>query len=207
MNIVTSGIQEPDRLAPSTLEAMRLAQEEAIRMQAQAIYPEHLLLGVIAQGENKAARMLCRCGMDMQAIRVQATGVFGSQYAGTDSNDLSMSGEALECIEWAVLQSAWVLPEHLVLSVLHHPRMHRFLSPFSASLDILQGYLTKEINPSTTSTLPTRLCPSCRKEALPHWKHCAYCGASLVCTCSSCGSPYPDIEGAQFCFECGSSLE
>ena len=102
MNIVTTGLQEPDRLAPATHEAIRLAQEEAVRMRTQAVYPEHLLLGVIAQGENKAVKMMCRCGMDMPAIRVRATEVFGSQYVGTDSTNLPLSKESLECIEWAI---------------------------------------------------------------------------------------------------------
>ena len=151
MNIVTTGLLEPDRLAPSTHEAIRLAQEEAVRMQAQVVCPEHLLLGVVAQGENKAAKMMCRCGMDMLTIRVRATQVFGSQYVGADSSDLPLSKESLECVEWAIslvvryMQPVLVMPEHLVLGVLRHPRIQSFLNPFSSSVEILRGYLSREM--------------------------------------------------------------
>jgi len=312
MNIVTTGLQEPDYLAPSTHEAIRLAQEEAVRMQARAVYPEHLLLGVIAQGENKAAKMMCRCGMDMQAIRVRASEVFGSQYVGTDNTDLPLSQESLRCIEWAIsvvshIDAALVLPEHLVLGVLRHPRMRYFLMPFSSSVELLQGYLIKEMEAAVTQNVedplstpaeigeqegvvedfmlrreiqkepnvaishikierpaadqvivtiytakpgivigkrgekvrklqslleaitrkrvrlniveirqkevaaslasPPKRCPACKKEALPGWKHCAYCGASLARTCPNCGAAQPEVEDAQYCFECGSPLE
>jgi Double zinc ribbon/Clp amino terminal domain, pathogenicity island component/KOW motif len=232
MNIVTTGLQEPDRLAPSTHEAIRLAQEEAVRMQARAVYPEHLLLGVIAQGENRAAKMMCRCGMDMQAIRVRASEVFGSQYVGTDNTDLPLSQESLQCIEWAtklVMRHVWaalVLPEHVVLFVLRHPHMRYFLAPFSSSVELIHGYLTKEMRTpllrNIEDPLPTpaymgghqgvvnlssERCPACKKEALPGWKHCAYCGASLARTCPNCGAAQPEVEDAQYCFECGSPLE
>jgi len=229
MNIVTTGLQEPDRLAPATHEAIRLAQEEAVRMRTQAVYPEHLLLGVIAQGENKAVKMMCRCGMDMPAIRVRATEVFGPQYVGTDSTNLPLSKESLECIEWAISllarygQFALVFPEHLVLGVLHHSRMRQFLTVFSSSIELLQGYLTKGMGldlpgrsvqvwdreiATTASVSPSaKKCPSCKKEALSHWKHCAYCGTSLARTCLNCGAPLPEINDARFCFECGSPLE
>lgn len=313
MNIVATGLQEPDRLAPSTHEAIRLAQEEAVRMQAQAVYPEHLLLGVIAQGENKAAKMMCRCGMDMPAIRVRATEVFGSQYMGTANTNLPLSKESLGCIEWAIsvvtrrVHPALVLPEHLVLGVLRHPRMKQFLAPFSSSVELMQGYLTREMwtdliqNSEDLLSTPTEIreqegaaedfmlrreiqkepnaaishikierpaadqvivtiytakpgimigkrgekvhklqswleaitrkhirlniveirqrevatpfaspgkrCPACKKETLPGWKHCAYCGASLARTCPNCGAAQPEVEEAQYCFECGTPLE
>jgi ATP-dependent Clp protease ATP-binding subunit ClpA len=59
-----------DRFAPSTLEALNLAQQEATRMEANAVYPEHLLLGVIAQGESKAAKQLCFVGMVFVVINL-----------------------------------------------------------------------------------------------------------------------------------------
>jgi ATP-dependent Clp protease ATP-binding subunit ClpA len=195
------------------------------------VYPEHLLLGVIAQGENKAAKMMCRCGMDMPAIRVRATEVFGSQYVGIDNTNLPLSQESLQCIEWAIklvmrhMQAALVLPEHVVLFVLRHPHMRYFLTPFSSSVELIHGYLTKEMRtlllqyvedppaPARVEeqqgvvNLRSKRCPACKKEALPGWKHCAYCGASLARTCPNCGAPRPEVEGAKFCFECGSLLE
>jgi len=53
----------------------------------------------------------------------------------------------------------------------------------------------------------TNLCPSCKSVVPVQWYRCAYCGTSLARVCSKCGAPLPEVEGAKFCFECGSSLE
>lgn len=76
------------------------------------------------------------------------------------------------------------------------------------------GIQSEHLHADVLSPLPTlsvesvylHLCPSCRREMRPNWKHCVYCGASLATVCSRCGAPLPDIEGARFCFECGSEL-
>src|SRR5437762_2660768 len=66
MSTVTTGMHdpEPNGLEPATTEAISMAHNEAARMGAIEVYPEYLLLGVIAQGENKAAKLLCMYGMD-----------------------------------------------------------------------------------------------------------------------------------------------
>jgi hypothetical protein len=228
MNTVTS-MQNPDRFASSTLESLNMAQQEALRMSANAVHPEHLLLGVIAQGENKAAKLLCLSGMDMPALRIRSTEIFTKHYTDADAttDSLTFTGEAQECIEGAMTlaettRSSQVLPEHLVLRILHHEKMQEFLIPFLPTLNRLIANLAEgmglvpEISerrqvreeaksymamPATIST-----CPSCQRAVRPGWKHCVFCGAALAKICPKCGTPGPQIEGARFCFECGSSL-
>ena len=53
----------------------------------------------------------------------------------------------------------------------------------------------------------TRPCPSCKRTTQPGWKHCMYCGTFLVKVCPHCNVILPDIDGVQFCFECGSPLK
>lgn len=50
-------------------------------------------------------------------------------------------------------------------------------------------------------------CPACKREVSPRWKHCVYCAASLEKACPRCGAPRAQVEGARFCFECGTPLE
>ena len=50
-------------------------------------------------------------------------------------------------------------------------------------------------------------CPSCSRLVLPDWKHCVYCGTSLVKVCSACGAAQPMLRDARFCLECGKALE
>ena len=51
----------------------------------------------------------------------------------------------------------------------------------------------------------TKLCLSCKREALSSWKYCIYCGALLVKACLTCGYPHIEVEGARYCFACGSA--
>ena len=49
----------------------------------------------------------------------------------------------------------------------------------------------------------TKLCLSCKYEVLSGWKYCIYCGASLAQVCPNCGTLFMQVEGARYCFECG----
>jgi len=227
MSTVTS-MQNPDRFASSTLESLNMAQQEALRMGADAVYPEHLLLGVIAQGENRAAKLLCLSGMDMPALRIRAMEVFSTHYAATNTEDLAFTKETQECLEGAMTlaettRSSQVLPEHLVLRVLHHEKMQEFLTPFLPALNRLIANLAEgmglvpdvsmrrqvreAVKSYTTTPMTQSTCPSCKREVRPGWKHCVFCGTSLARFCPQCSAPYPDVEGARFCFECGHQLE
>ncbi|HET9922358.1 MAG TPA: AAA family ATPase, partial [Ktedonobacteraceae bacterium] len=166
MATVANDMQESegnDWLAPETREAVELARQEALRLQSPLVYPEHLLLGVIAQGNNKAAPALCNAGLDMQAIRVQAEKVFGAQYTGLSghSDELSLSPEAQDCLDCAtslVLMTRFahplhVLPQHLVLVILYHERMQPFFAPFATSLKALRLQLTQGLEPALRGSI------------------------------------------------------
>jgi ATPase family associated with various cellular activities (AAA)/Double zinc ribbon/Clp amino terminal domain, pathogenicity island component len=139
---------EPDRLAPETQEALNLAQQEAVNMGANQVHLEHLLLGVIAQGQSKAARWLCFSGMDMPAVRVRATEVFGAHYTDTGNGNITFSTESYQCLAIAVRQleiahSLPIVPEHLVMVVLCHSEMKTFLEPWASSLNRLRKQLAE----------------------------------------------------------------
>jgi hypothetical protein len=221
-----------DRFAPSTLEALNLAQQEATRMEANTVYPEHLLLGVIAQGESKAARQLCFVGMDMPALRLNATEFFKPHYTSAPKGELTFSSGVHDCLRQSIVlaeqsKAPLVLPEHVVLSVLNYGPMQAFFTPFIASLNRLIAELSEEVRgaqeksprqkvrealqpytvpPSVPSVSRSHLCPSCNREAQPTWKHCVFCGAALERLCPKCGTPQAQIEGARFCFACGTQL-
>jgi len=55
----------------------------------------------------------------------------------------------------------------------------------------------------TQPAAQTKQCLSCNNEALSNWKYCIYCGASLAQVCSNCGTLLVQVEGARYCFECG----
>lgn len=148
---------EPDRFAPSTHVALGLAQREVSHLQAATVYPEHLFLGLIAQGDSRVVKVLSNLGLDLQAIRVRVLEAFGKPVEdGPNIIDLDLSKESLECIEWAVsfalsMRSPLVFPEHLLLSVLRHQRMRLLLAPLLPSLDTLLASLTEGMGTAYTS--------------------------------------------------------
>ncbi len=64
--------QKLDRFTPATQEALRIAQREAARMEATSIDPEHLLLGIILQGDERVMNLLGALGIDVQTARRRA---------------------------------------------------------------------------------------------------------------------------------------
>ena len=122
-----------DRLATSTRTAIQFAQQEAIRMQAPEVRPEHLLLGVLRQGEDGVGQVLRDLGIDIQAVRAGVSTVLGSDgYHELDDINWPLSVDALACLEWAstfaaYLHSDYVLPGHLLVSALRHPSMQPLL--------------------------------------------------------------------------------
>jgi hypothetical protein len=52
----------------------------------------------------------------------------------------------------------------------------------------------------------TKLCLSCKREALATWQFCIYCGASLTKACPNCGASHVEVEGARYCFSCGTDI-
>jgi predicted RNA-binding protein with RPS1 domain len=137
-----------------------------------------------------------------------------SRDVGEGKAGLPFSQESLECLDWAIsfakhVHSTVAYPDHLLLSILLQKRIQSILLTILPSPEALLSYFTGGITPgdAKSASFQSGVCPSCKQPILPGWKHCVYCGASLARICPKCGAPYPEIEGAQFCFECGGPLE
>jgi ATPase family associated with various cellular activities (AAA)/Double zinc ribbon/Clp amino terminal domain, pathogenicity island component len=136
LNTITNEIHSQtfdfELLASSAQAVIRLAQHEAIKMNAPEVYPEHLFLGVLRQDEVEVAIVLKDIGLDIEEIQAQVAETFGNlNYEGT-KNNLLFSRESLVCFEWAVsfatqMNSSLIFPKHLILSVLRHPRIQPLL--------------------------------------------------------------------------------
>src|SRR6204780_3661794 len=65
---------------PFTERARRsivLAQEEAQRLGNNYIGPEHILLGIISEGESLAAKVLETLGVNLAKVRKEVEGIVG----------------------------------------------------------------------------------------------------------------------------------
>src|SRR2546421_4882892 len=93
-----------DRFAAPARRALLNAQQQAVQMQAQEVYPEHLLLGILAQDDDEAAEVLSRLGMNLQVLRAQAASIFESSTSVSSDAPpiLPLTHEAHACLDWAI---------------------------------------------------------------------------------------------------------
>src|SRR5437763_14106811 len=93
-----------DRFTSLARQVLQSAQHQACQMQAQEVYPEHLLLGVLAQDDDETAEVLSRLGMNMQVLRAQVASTFGSitPVSSEAHPVLPLAQEAGACLDWAI---------------------------------------------------------------------------------------------------------
>lgn len=66
---VLIGFAEASPLTPRARKVLELARHEAVRSGDRAVGTEHVLLGLIAEGEGVAAQVLVRMGADLRRVR------------------------------------------------------------------------------------------------------------------------------------------
>lgn len=90
------------------------------------------------------------------------------------------------------------------------PSLNRLIANLAEGMGLVPELSYKQIleetkhSPALSAT--TSACPSCKREVRSGWKHCVFCGTSLIRICPRCGTPGAEMEGARFCFACGSPL-
>jgi ATP-dependent Clp protease ATP-binding subunit ClpA len=149
--------QEIDWLTPLTRAILSLAQQEAVQTGIAYIQAEHLLLGVIVQGESEAATLLNTSGLDAATLRAHTKEVYGEKILSKEASP-PLSQQAEECIEYAIAMIAYYLtrqpplarvaPEHLVLSVISHPGVKKLLVTHPVKIASLRHQLTKNMDPN-----------------------------------------------------------
>ena len=105
-------------------KCLQMAREEATRLRHGEVRPDHLLLGLIDDGQGVGIAALEHLGVDLKAVR--ATVARGMEL-GTSNNtnpDLPYTAAAKRVLESAmaearVLRHSYVGTEHLLLGVLH----------------------------------------------------------------------------------------
>jgi ATP-dependent Clp protease ATP-binding subunit ClpC len=64
-------------LNPGAAQVLHFARREADMYSEELIAPEHLLLGILREGEGTATRVLLRFGVDLGTIRTEASRCLG----------------------------------------------------------------------------------------------------------------------------------
>jgi ATP-dependent Clp protease ATP-binding subunit ClpC len=101
------GPERKAELSAEAEEAIRLAYEEAARLQDRRLGTEHLLLGLARARESAAGRMLLGMGAELdrlreavQEMRPAEGGVSALAHAAGDSPPVSLAREAADELWW-----------------------------------------------------------------------------------------------------------
>src|SRR3989475_6766237 len=111
-----------DRFNDRAKRVLALAQDEAIRFNHNYIGVEHLLLGLIREGEGVAARALDSLGVELSKVRAAVEFIIGRGDSTTAPSEITLSPRTKMVIELAIdearkLGHSHVGTEHLLLGV------------------------------------------------------------------------------------------
>jgi hypothetical protein len=73
-------------LTPGAKKVIELALDEARRLKHRYIGPEHLLLGMVREGEGIAARVLMDLGFTLEQVRTEVVRILGGGVPGAKNN-------------------------------------------------------------------------------------------------------------------------
>ena len=110
-----------ERFTERARRALRLAQEEAERLRHNYIGTEHVLLGLVREGEGVAAQVLTSLGVDLQRVREALEYTIGTGDQ-TSAGEMSLTPRAKKVLEFAVdearrLHHHYIGTEHLLLGL------------------------------------------------------------------------------------------
>jgi ATP-dependent Clp protease ATP-binding subunit ClpA len=111
-----------DRFNDRAKRVLALAQDEAIRFNHNYIGVEHLLLGLVREGEGVAARVLNSLGVELSKARTAVEFIIGRGDSTTSPSEITLSPRTKRVIELAVdearkLGHGFVGTEHLLLGI------------------------------------------------------------------------------------------
>jgi len=111
--------RQPEGLTPRAKNALRLAQAEADQLNHATLDADHLLLGLIREGEGIAAQVLARRGVTLDAARAAVVDRFSAKSGGAEAEDFDASVARAER-QAQNLGHTYVGTEHLLMALLEN---------------------------------------------------------------------------------------
>src|SRR4029453_3209225 len=110
-----------DKFTERARRVLTLAQEEALRFNHNYTGPEHLLLGLVREGEGIAAKVLSNLGVELNKVRSAVEFIIG-RGDRVALGDTSLTPRAKKVSELAVEEARRLNPnyigtEHLLLGL------------------------------------------------------------------------------------------
>ncbi len=199
-----------DRFTERARKVMQLAQEEAQRLHHNYIGTEHLLLGLLREGEGVVWHVLTHQGMDLEQARQAVEGIVG---LGDHllSGEIGLTPRAKHVVELAVdeayrLHHQYIGTEHLLLGLLREGEGigAGVLERFGLSLREVRANILQVLHEKGK---PMLVCSFCRKQQDQVQRLIAGPGGVYVCdecvATLSHGPEAPQEEQGLRCSFCG----
>src|SRR5919199_931041 len=94
-----------DRFNDRAKRVLALAQDEAIRFNHNYIGPEHLLLGLVREGEGVAARALDALGVKLSQVRAAVEFKVGRGAMGAPPSEIVLNPRTKKVIDVAIQEA------------------------------------------------------------------------------------------------------
>jgi ATP-dependent Clp protease ATP-binding subunit ClpA len=111
-----------DRFSNSAKKVLALAQDEAMRLNHNYIGTEHLLLGLVREGDSVAAKVLSSLGVELSKVRLAVKFIIGAGDTQAAPSEITLSPRTKKVIELAIdearrMGQATIGADHLLLGL------------------------------------------------------------------------------------------
>ncbi len=140
-------------------EVIALSRDEALRLGHDYVGTEHLLLGMITEGEGIAVALLKKLGIDLEEVKKtveqSSEGTVGHNTKNLANIPLTSQSEKVLKVtyqEAKIFKSPLIGTEHLILSILRDEdnQASKVLHKFDVTYDVIKELLeTHNENPMT----------------------------------------------------------
>jgi ATP-dependent Clp protease ATP-binding subunit ClpC len=145
-----------DKFTERARKVLTLAQEEAQRFNHNYIGTEHLLLGLVREGDGVAARVLSNMGVQLPKVRSAVEFIIG-RGEGAVVGDIGLTPRAKKVIELAVdearrLNHHYIGTEHLLLGLVREGEgiAAGVLESLGVNLEKVRAQVMQVVNQSST---------------------------------------------------------
>ena len=191
-----------DRFTERARKVMNLSMEEAHRFQHNYIGTEHLLLGLVREGEGIAAQVLNNLGVELERVRKEVESIIGrGDHIVKNTGEIGLTPRAKKAIELAVdearrLGHHYIGTEHLLLGLIREGEgiAARVIENLDVKLEQVRTETMRVLSQLQQANVPSE----------PEKADVHLAEAEQTQTCGQCGTVSPT--NFRYCYNCGHQL-
>lgn len=150
------------RFTQSAIKVLKLAQYEAKHLKHAHVGTEHILLGLLHEGTNVAAKALSSIGIDLYTVRQRVHELVEKEdFDNLETEEIGYAPEAKTIMEYAVEQAQalghdYIGTEHILLGIIYDTESIacEILVSLGADLDIIHDAILDLLNEDTLNDMP-----------------------------------------------------